>query len=81
VAKTIAKPDIPSTASRRSGFTGSPAAISTVVCSLASIEVAKIDFLVAEHGEAVSVMRAIKRADRPRQHNEPGNIWNASARV
>ena len=32
----------------------------------------KIDFLLAEHGEAVSVMRAIKTGDRPRQHHEPG---------
>jgi hypothetical protein len=30
---------------------GIPAAISAVVCSFASIEAAKIDFLVAEHGE------------------------------
>jgi FAD/FMN-containing dehydrogenase len=30
---------------------GIPAAISAVVCSFASIEAAKIDFVVAEHGE------------------------------
>jgi hypothetical protein len=49
---------------------GIPTAISAVVCSFAIIEAAKIDFLVAEHGEAVSVMRAIKRAI------DPDNIMN-----
>ena len=32
----------------------------------------KMDFLIAEHGEAVSVMCAIKKAIDPRQHYEPG---------
>jgi len=32
-------------------LSGIPAVISAVVCSFASIEAAKIDFLVAEHGE------------------------------
>jgi len=32
-------------------LSGIPAAIAAVVCSFANIEAAKIDFLVAEHGE------------------------------
>ena len=32
----------------------------------------KMDFLIAEHGEAVSIMCAIKKAIDPRQHYEPG---------
>jgi D-lactate dehydrogenase (cytochrome) len=34
----------------------------------------KIDFLVAEHGEAVSVMRAIKTAIDPDNIMNPGKI-------
>jgi D-lactate dehydrogenase (cytochrome) len=34
----------------------------------------KIDFLVAEHGEAVSVMRAIKTAIDPDDIMNPGKI-------
>ena len=34
----------------------------------------KIDFLVAEHGEAVSVMRAIKHVLDPRNLMNPGKI-------
>jgi D-lactate dehydrogenase (cytochrome) len=34
----------------------------------------KIDFLIAEHGEAVSVMRAIKTAIDPDNIMNPGKI-------
>ncbi len=34
----------------------------------------KLDFLVAEHGEAVSVMRAIKQALDPDNIMNPGKI-------
>jgi D-lactate dehydrogenase (cytochrome) len=34
----------------------------------------KIDFLTAEHGEAVSVMRALKTALDPRNIMNPGKI-------
>ena len=34
----------------------------------------KIDFLIAEHGEAVSVMRAIKMANDPDNIMNPGKI-------
>ena len=34
----------------------------------------KIEFLLAEHGEAVSVMRAIKRAIDPDNIMNPGKI-------
>ncbi len=34
----------------------------------------KIDFLIAEHGEAVSVMRAIKKAIDPDNIMNPGKI-------
>ena len=34
----------------------------------------KIDFLTAEHGEAVAVMRAIKRAIDPDNMMNPGKI-------
>ena len=34
----------------------------------------KIEFLLAEHGEAVSVMRAIKRAVDPDNIMNPGKI-------
>ena len=34
----------------------------------------KIDFLVAEHGEAVSVMRTLKRALDPDNIMNPGKI-------
>jgi D-lactate dehydrogenase (cytochrome) len=34
----------------------------------------KIDFLIAEHGEAVSVMRAIKNAIDPDNIMNPGKI-------
>ena len=34
----------------------------------------KIDFLVAEHGEAVSVMRALKTALDPQNIMNPGKI-------
>ncbi|HVB18482.1 MAG TPA: FAD-linked oxidase C-terminal domain-containing protein, partial [Stellaceae bacterium] len=34
----------------------------------------KMDFLVAEHGEAVSVMRSIKRALDPDDIMNPGKI-------
>ena len=37
----------------------------------------KLDFLVAEHGEAVSVMRAIKQAIDPRNLMNPGKILRA----
>jgi len=37
-------------------------------------EVTKIDFLIAEHGEAVSVMRAIKKAIDPDNIMNPGKI-------
>jgi hypothetical protein len=37
---------------RPAGLEPIPAAISAVVCSFASIEAAKIDFLVAERGES-----------------------------
>jgi D-lactate dehydrogenase (cytochrome) len=36
----------------------------------------KIDFLIAEHGEAVSVMRAIKKAIDPDNIMNPGKILN-----
>ena len=32
----------------------------------------KMDFLVAEHGDAVAVMRTHQARARPRQHHEPG---------
>jgi D-lactate dehydrogenase (cytochrome) len=35
----------------------------------------KIDFLLAEHGEAVSVMRAIKTAIDPDNIMNPGKIF------
>jgi D-lactate dehydrogenase (cytochrome) len=34
----------------------------------------KLDFLVAEHGEAVSVMRALKQALDPDNRFNPGKI-------
>ena len=34
----------------------------------------KIDFLVAEHGEAISVMRSIKQALDPHDIMNPGKI-------
>ena len=37
----------------------------------------KIDFLIAEHGEAVSVMRAIKKAIDPDNIMNPGKIFRA----
>ena len=36
----------------------------------------KIDFLLAEHGEAVSVMRAIKKAIDPDNIMNPGKIFS-----
>jgi D-lactate dehydrogenase (cytochrome) len=37
----------------------------------------KLDFLIAEHGEAVSVMRAIKKAIDPDNIMNPGKIFRA----
>ena len=39
----------------------------------------KIDFLIAEHGEAVSVMRAIKTAIDPDNIMNPGKILRVQA--
>jgi D-lactate dehydrogenase (cytochrome) len=41
------------------------------------VGIGKLDFLLAEHGEAVSVMRQIKRALDPDNIMNPGKILRA----
>ena len=44
------------------------------VAQTVRVSTGKLDFLIAEHGEAVSVMRAIKQALDPDNIMNPGKI-------